>query len=98
MRRTLTSLLFGAIVTGLFLFGLAWMTNLQEREWSSNSRTFNSQVTFVLAILGIVMGASVLNHALNRPRSPGIDATESKHNPTLAGRSEHPLRDRLLDG
>ncbi len=43
-------------------------------------------------------GVSVLNCVLNRPRSLGHSATEGRHNPTLADPSDHPLRDRLLDG
>jgi hypothetical protein len=98
MGRTIAFLVLGVLVTGFFLFGLAWMTTLQERGWSNDPSVFNRQVTFLGAIVAIVIGASVLNHALNRPRSPRVKATETNHNSTLAERFDHPLRDRLLDG
>ena len=98
MRRTIAFLLLGVLVTGFFLFGLAWMTSLQERGWSNDPQVFNRQVTFVAAILASVIGASVLNYALNCPRSPRVKVTETKHIPTFAERPDHPLRDRLLDG
>jgi hypothetical protein len=98
MRRTIVTLVLGVCVTGLFLFGLAWMTTLKERAWSNNQPAFHRQGIFFVAVVSIVIGVIVLNRVLNRPRSLGRNALEGRHSPTLAERSDHPLRDRLLDG
>ena len=98
MRRTIAFLVLGVIVSGLFLFGLSWMTTLKERGWSSDHTAFQRQVIFLVAIVSIVIGTSALNRVLNRPRSPGRNATEDMRNPTLAERPDHPLRDRHLSG
>jgi hypothetical protein len=98
MRRTIAFLVLGVFVTGVSLFGLAWMTTLKERGWSSDHTAFQRQAIFLLAVVSIVIVASALNRALNRPRSPRRVATDDRHNPALANRPDHPLRDRLLDG
>jgi hypothetical protein len=97
MRRTVFSLVLGVIVTGQFLSGLLWMTSLQERGWSKDSKVFGRQAAFVGTLLSTLIGASVWNHVLNRRRYSGASSTTG--NPNLPHRqvSDHPLHDCLLD-
>jgi hypothetical protein len=97
MRRTVLFLVLGVIVTGVFLSGLVWMTSLRERGWSNDPTILGRQATFVYTLIAVVIGASVLNHVLNRRRYFGATSTESNPYSPRPQIPDDTLHDHLLD-
>jgi hypothetical protein len=56
-----------------------------------------SSVTFVFAVLAIVIGVSALSHVLNRRRYSGVTSTARNLHSPAPQFTDHPLHDRLLD-
>jgi hypothetical protein len=46
------------------------MTSLRERGWSKDPQMFGRQVTFVVTLVAIMVGAFAVNKSLNRRRYP----------------------------
>ncbi len=63
--RIVLSLVIEIIVTGLVVSGLVWTTSLRERGSSNDSKKFDRQTTFFVALLAIVVATAIFNRSLN---------------------------------
>jgi hypothetical protein len=70
VRQMVLCTVCGILITGVFVSGLVWMTSLRERGWSKDPQTFGGQVTFIVTLVAIMVGAFAVNKSLNRRRYP----------------------------
>jgi hypothetical protein len=102
MRRTVLCQILGVIMASLFALGLHWTTRLSRMGWSDDPEMRRGLFIFALTIISLVAVGSWMNRLLplplNWPRQHGLAETLHRDPSMQSKVTNHPMRDRFLDG